>query len=67
MNSTAHQFKYVMTPARTGSTAYHIYDKLQSIAGARRNVGNKVRFRAEQSGFFIINEFKIFFAVENSF
>lgn len=27
MNSMLYQFKCVMTPARTGSTTYHIYDK----------------------------------------
>lgn len=40
MNSTPHQFKYVMSPAWTpGSSAYHIYDMLPSIAGARRKCG----------------------------
>lgn len=52
MNSMLHQFKYAMSPAWTGSSTYHIYDMLQPIAGARENVGNKVRLRQDQCGFF---------------
>ena len=33
MNSMLHQFKCVMSPTRTGSSTYHIYDMVQHIAG----------------------------------
>lgn len=33
MNSMLHQFKCVMSPTRTDSSTYHIYDMLQHIAG----------------------------------
>lgn len=35
------------------------------LPGPEENVGNKVRLRQEQSGFFIINEFQIFFGIES--
>ena len=59
MNFILHQFKCVMSPTRTGSSTYHIYDMLQHIARPGKiseAEKKKVRLWVDQCGFFIINE-----------